>query len=500
MYLSEPKAGKQVVSGTQDGYDYVDLGLSVMWATCNVGADKPEDYGNYYAWGETEEKDTYTKDNYKWSYELENNMLPSILSLENDVAYKKWGAAWRMPSLDECAELYACEWYWENRGGVKGYKVVGPNGNSIFLPAAGSNENLGKNDINHDLRYYVAEGSMTADWYSGQHYFGTSGSFVGYSVRPVLRERTTITLIMDYCEDNVNTPAIKLNNRKLIAMQKKSDGEWEISFMANSSDEFVFVTTSSRYGGFVEKYDEYTGWQQMQEVYTIGTTKHHVYDFSDASKYRWRECGNQQNTRIEYINGYACVDLGLSVKWATCNIDAETSEELGSRFVWASTVPNNGKVPYIAEFHQDYGYSYSKYWTNTKYGTIDNKTVLEPVDDAATSIMGGPWRMPTKNEFEELLEKCTWQKVVQNGKFGFKVTGVNNNSIFFPCDFVSYDNSNQSGDTYYWTSSLYTNPDFSSIYAFAVNMSRQKHNMTYRPRNDSDFSIRKFIRAVVSKN
>ena len=501
MYLSEPKAGKQVVSGTQDGYDYVDLGLSVMWATCNVGADKPEEYGNYYAWGETEEKDTYTKDNYKWSYELENNMLPSILSLENDVAYKKWGAAWRMPSLDEYAELYTCEWYWENRGGVKGYKIVGPNGNSIFLPAAGSNDNLGKNDINYNLHYYVVDGYISNNWnksYSSMNSMNMNiyGGYEGYSVRPVLREKTTITLIMDYCEVNGNTPAIKLNNKKLIAMQKNAGGEWEVSFLANPSDEFVFVSTSSNYGSYIEKYDEYEGWQKMQEVYTIGTTKHYVYDFSDASKYRWRECGIQQNDNVELVNGYECVDLGLSVKWATCNIEATTAEELGSRFVWASTVPNKNKIPYRSElYNENYGYAYSKYWVNTKFGTIDYKTVLEPVDDAAASIMGGTWRMPTKKEFEELLEKCTWQMVVQNGRFGYKVTGVNNNSIFFPCDFISYNAYNQMGYTYYWTSSLNTDSDYSSMSAFIVSLSKQCHAITSHSRNDNNT----LIRAVVPK-
>lgn len=126
--------------GTVNGHGYVDLGLSVKWATCNVGASSPSGYGNYYAWGETSTKSSYTSDNYK--YDLgwvgSQDIGGDISGTEYDAARANWGAAWRMPTLDELKELEEkCTWTWTSQDGHYGYRVTGPNGKSIFLPAAG---------------------------------------------------------------------------------------------------------------------------------------------------------------------------------------------------------------------------------------------------------------------------------------------------------------------------------------------------------------------------
>ena len=116
---------------SHEGHDYVDLGLSVKWATCNVGANSPEDYGEYYAWGETSTKSSYTENNcatYK-------KIIGDIKGTNMDVAHVKWGGSWRMPTKEEIDELCEkCNWEWTGSG----YEVTGPNGNSIYLPAAGS--------------------------------------------------------------------------------------------------------------------------------------------------------------------------------------------------------------------------------------------------------------------------------------------------------------------------------------------------------------------------
>jgi hypothetical protein len=123
----------------------VDLGLSVLWASCNVGADSPEEYGDYFAWGETTPKSSYTEDN-SVTYGLSISVLKSHgiigadgnLTAAYDAATANWGNKWRMPTLDEMKELYhECEWEWTSVNGVNGRKVTGPNGNSIFLPADG---------------------------------------------------------------------------------------------------------------------------------------------------------------------------------------------------------------------------------------------------------------------------------------------------------------------------------------------------------------------------
>lgn len=116
-------------------YKKVDLGLSVCWADRNVGASSPENYGDYFAWGELESKNEYTEKNYKY---YENNIGSNISGSKYDVARVKWGENWRMPTLNEIKELLdKCTLKWVTRGNNKGYSVTGPNGNSIFLPAAG---------------------------------------------------------------------------------------------------------------------------------------------------------------------------------------------------------------------------------------------------------------------------------------------------------------------------------------------------------------------------
>lgn len=127
----------------------IDLGLSVNWASWNVGASSPEQYGDYYAWGETTTKDyvymTYTYFTYKYYNEQTGyiDIGSNISGTKYDVARQKWGDSWRMPTSDECKELISkCTWAWTTYNGVKGYKVTGPNGNTIFLPAAGYYENF----------------------------------------------------------------------------------------------------------------------------------------------------------------------------------------------------------------------------------------------------------------------------------------------------------------------------------------------------------------------
>lgn len=148
-----PKLSKS--TGTINGHDYVDLGLSVKWATCNVGASSLSDYGNYYAWGETSTKAKYCWDTYKWCNGSSESFIKyctdskygnidnkTTLELSDDVANSKWGMPWRLPTEKECEELSEkCTWKWTTINGHKGNIVTGPNGNSIFLPAAGQYEN-----------------------------------------------------------------------------------------------------------------------------------------------------------------------------------------------------------------------------------------------------------------------------------------------------------------------------------------------------------------------
>lgn len=139
------------LNGTENGHEYIDLGLSVKWATCNVGATKPEEGGDYFAWGETEAGTLYSWSAYDW-YDGESDHLSKyctfnsygqvdgkkLLDAADDAANVVWGGAWRMPTLAELQELIDnCTWTWTTRNEVNGYEVKAKNGNSIFLPAAG---------------------------------------------------------------------------------------------------------------------------------------------------------------------------------------------------------------------------------------------------------------------------------------------------------------------------------------------------------------------------
>ncbi|MBR5674333.1 MAG: hypothetical protein IKW97_08030 [Muribaculaceae bacterium] len=134
-------------------HEWVDLGLpsGTLWATCNLGASSPEEYGDYFAWGETSPKNEYSWNTYKWCNGSENTLTKyctdssygtvdnkTELEPEDDAAYVNWGPLWRMPSYDQQTELRTkCTWTWTTLNGVRGNLVTGPNGASLFLPATG---------------------------------------------------------------------------------------------------------------------------------------------------------------------------------------------------------------------------------------------------------------------------------------------------------------------------------------------------------------------------
>lgn len=207
LMCKDDKVAEIVVEqAAKQKYEAVDLGLSVKWASCNVGAESPEEYGDYYAWGETEEKSSYTWSNYMYfSNKNGDNSVndgeitdigSNISGTSYDVAHVKWGGNWRMPTWDEIKELcIKCSWEWTSVDGVNGQKVTGPNGNSIFLPATGLYLD-GSEVYNHgSYGYYwsatLFEGTAAAyilyfgsdgyDWNPNDYYLRQTGK----TVRPV---------------------------------------------------------------------------------------------------------------------------------------------------------------------------------------------------------------------------------------------------------------------------------------------------------------------------
>ena len=183
-------------SGTEEGKGYVDLGLpsGIKWATCNVGANSPEEYGDYFAWGETSPKTTYYNwSNYKYCNGDEYSMTKycrsseygtvdnkTTLELSDDAAHVNWGGKWRMPTkaeYDELRSTYYCTWTWTTQNGVNGYRVTSKiNGNSIFLPAAGSYDIYWSSSLGtiSCTAYCVQFNSANVVWANGYRYGGQS--------------------------------------------------------------------------------------------------------------------------------------------------------------------------------------------------------------------------------------------------------------------------------------------------------------------------------------
>ena len=380
----------------------VDLGLSVYWAECNLGASVVEEFGDYYAWGEIETKKEYSWSNYRWckgtnntltkyNYKSESGVVDNNVQLDlvDDAAHVKLGGAWRMPTYEEWDELRKnCIWTKTVHNDVPGYSVTSNiNGNSIFLPAGGSWEGEYRFGAYSRGSYWASTLSMDFPhraWVY-QTYFNTDGRCIGSTIRPVLEK---------------NTPT----------------GILETNEVSNSPQNLDL-------GNLVNKDDR----RDMHEA----------------------------------------VDLGLSVKWAHCNLGASKEEEYGDYYAW-------GEI----ETKEDYSWNtyrlcngsdntLTKYNFNKSYGVIDKKGVLEKADDIASYSLGEGWRIPTDAEWTELREKCSWTWTKINGMSGYLVTSTNNgNSIFLPATGYRYNNSlyDAGSGGEYWSSSLNVEDSFNYPY------------------------------------
>lgn len=208
----------------ENGHEYVDLGLSVNWATCNVGASKPNDYGNYYAWGEIATKRKYVWDNYtyrlsgeyrnvilsKYINDIKYGNVDNLTTLEpnDDVASVEWGGSWKMPSDSEIRELLEnCDTRMINNKGIRGYlftsKIQGYEDRCIFLPASGSRSDHKIFNKNRQGWYWSSSLPINDNESGSPLYFYADGSFnnsigwggycyryEGLTVRPVFPSKT----------------------------------------------------------------------------------------------------------------------------------------------------------------------------------------------------------------------------------------------------------------------------------------------------------------------
>ena len=209
IYITDKCSGQDIMVNvtvtpkTETPAAAVDLGLpsGTKWASYNLGATRPEDYGGYYAWGELEKKDSYSWNTYLHCdgedyscYELPNPISGTIY----DIVKMKWGGSWRMPTMDDFSELSEnCQVEWVSRNGIKGCLVTGSNGNSIFLPASGWIGGDTKNNVNEYGLYWMPYQFEDNRYYgkSLAGFIGESGidealgdRYAGYSIRPVTKE------------------------------------------------------------------------------------------------------------------------------------------------------------------------------------------------------------------------------------------------------------------------------------------------------------------------
>lgn len=432
----------------ENGHEYVDLGLpsGLKWATCNVGANAPEQYGTFFAWGEITPKDEYTEAN-----SLTYNMSLDDISgnAEYDVATARWGGDWRMPTNTELQELIDnCTWNWTELNDVKGYLLIGPNGNNIFLPAAGYRSSNYTNGTCGNTYYYSSTpNSDNAAYAYALGFSDQSYSMIirnyrcnGYVIRPVKNanaEAPFVTISAEHFTDisiilkiYASSPEVNITERGFY---------WGTNPEVGVTDNKVVLDNTAGYitKALVDLEPNTTYYLKAYAANSEGTSYSEIVSFTTLAE-------------TEY-NDY--VDLGLpsGLKWATYNIGATSPEEYGDYYAWGEV---STKETYSSYNSQTYGESMSDI-SATEY-------------DAATVNWGGHWRMPTKAEINELISNCTCTWTQQGGKNGCKVTGPNGNSIFLPA--ADYrDGSSLVNDCnygFYWSSSPYESNSRNAYYLF----------------------------------
>lgn len=426
-----------------NSHEYVDLGLpsGTKWATCNIGAISPEEYGGYYAWGETEEKDIYNDVTYLYSSGTDTNgdgFYDDDISYQNigdniagskyDVAHVKWGDPWHMPSSEQIIELIDnCTWTNTTFNGVNGTLYTGPYGSTIFLPAAGY---VGPNGKNTENGFYWAS-TLSTDWnlYAAALYFYSIYTicqgvfrFNGLPVRAAWDSSLPLTL----SQTNIN---LTVGQSTIIEI---TNGSGNYSISSNNSD--IVNASLSGTSIFIEAI--HSGFAAIT-VEDYGMGREVIICI--------RVIGH---ANPEYPIAEA-IDLGLpsGTKWASWNIGASFPEEYGGYYAWGET-------------EEKYYYDWSTYnHCDGSEETCHNlgNDIANTIYDVAHLKWGGSWCMPSRIQFAELIDNCTKTWTTQNGVQGTLFIGPNGNTLFLPAAGSRFDDRLHNDGIYgcYWTSSKY---------------------------------------------
>lgn len=459
-------------------HEYVDLGLpsGTLWATCNVGANSPEEYGDYFAWGEVTPKENYSWKTYKYcdgsnktltkyctnssyGYNDFTDGLTELLT-QDDAATANWGSDWQMPTLEQMEELYNnCTQVWTTQNDVDGILVTGPNGNSIFLPAAGDFPSDYLYGAGKYGWYWSSSLSTSKDESAYELVFDRTGWLcggaslfrsTGITVRPVRVQNSQYVTNILLSQTTVNMQPSGTVTLTATVLPEDADNKtlaWE------SSNEGVAMVSTS---GIVTAIGEGSCVITCSAVDGSGVKAECQVTVSSGT--------------VPDPEPHEYVDLGLpsGTLWATCNVGANSPEEYGDYFAWGETAPKD------YDDWSTYKWCNGSYVTMTKYcilsgygynGFTDGKTELDPEDDAATANWGSGWQMPSLDQIKELYDSkyTTTEWTTQGGVEGRRITSKSNgNSIFLPAagyrwrDGLLYAGSYG----YYWSSSLNTNYDY----------------------------------------
>lgn len=460
-------------------YQYVDLGLSVNWATFNVGATNTEEYGDYYSWGEIETKPRYVDSTYifgdynkltKYCIDSKYGLNgftdgKTTLEPEDDVAHMKWGGNWRMPTRNELEELKEfCTFTWtSSEHYVYGYQVTSKiNGNSIFLPAAGD-----RSDIY--WRFVGCEGNYFSSSLS-EEYWGSAWS-------------------LDVDHDNNDAIGVKNwadrssgNSVRPVCPSANWQGITSISF--DKSSESIIVGNSYKltatlksgnddYSFFSDYYDQITWSSNKESVATVdadGTVTALSVGVATITA-----AFNSFEATIFIKAIPESVDLGLSVKWATFNVGATSPEDYGDYYAWGETETKSTYNWSNYKYCNGSNTTMTQYCNKSSYGNngfTDSQTILVMSDDVARQKWGTSWRMPTKTEITELINDCTWTWTTQNGVNGYRVTsnksGYTDRSIFLPAAGYRDDKYSvgEGSSIFYWSRTLCTDYPDSAWYLY----------------------------------
>lgn len=441
--------------GTVHGHEWVDLMLpsQTLWATCNVGASSPDRNGFYFAWGETTTKDDYGWNTYQYCNGTKETLTKycahskygqdgftdniKLLLPEDDAASANWCTCWQMPTADQMSELISDKnttIKWTTQNGVDGIRITSKmNGESIFLPAAGSFSGTRNSTVGSQGLYWTRSVSGTYSYDASSLYFNSSNKFgqttgrcSGFTVRPVL--------VAGNLEPARLVASIEISPSALNLKPGETGTLVANVLPANADNKAVTWESSNANVADVTGNGKVIANAKGSCVITCRAT-----DGSDVSAVcQVTVSGGSDGTQVH--DDY--VDLGLpsGTLWATCNVGANAPEEFGDYFAWGETTPkeNYNWITYEygnkASWTEDW--KVFKYCTHANDGVVDNKTELEPVDDAATENWGSEWQTPNIEQIVELLDSryTTITSETVNSIPGRKVTSkANGKSIFLPC-------------------------------------------------------------------